>query len=1277
MSSEPVPSGLGKPIYLPGISSAAAAAAAFLCQGGFSSNSSSKGKSSKSSKGGKGAGKATPKAHGVGSQSKPSTASASSASSTPSVGGRSRRLQRDAREALRSLRHMPNVAAAPLEADVGEWHVSLRSPDKLGAQTVLHLVATFPDDYPAAPPALRVRGGDARWLSHPNIVQPHFDVCLDMLEVGDEYMVGKPFRSWTSAYSITAVLMQLQLLLEIEWEGEGVFLEQAAAEEAKEGKEGKDGGEDDAGGAPEKGRAGSIDKDYCCASPGCPAPSFAVGPLTPLHGHDHDDDDDAEKHISGDILTMIGSRKLTRARRRQARRAAQTEMVAGESKGTDTNDTAADAPADLSLLDDDSDDDTWQVVAVRRERPATSTAGVAKKQKAAAGKPHADTSKATSKTSKSASTSRPLQSLKQGSGNQFELIGAGKAMPMAHQKLRCSRCKVWVSASGYTRSQLAKETKRKCGVCVGDTTPKAVGMAGTTGGAPATSRRGTPAASIALAAASSSTTVISAEARKTMTKAQLKNLKRAEKRKKDKAAAAEKENASCVVAVEGVKVMGALAKPCDAVAGGGTALAATTTTTAIPAAEPLPVWKHGWIRSRRGTKTSSLKVLYHTGATHALHILSFLDTTDIAAFGVTCRWSSAIADDGALWRKLFARMYPQGAVTAENLKCWKSAFVMERNNVAEGYTCWHTKKTFKDDVLGIPIVFTVNPRTGEKDYITSTFDCLSLEAFQKHNIRKGVWHDDFQRWLPMYINDEHFERALPYIRNTIAGLAGNSRSGGGASHFHPDMVLDVFARMMNTQVVLIADKGLAASENALQAYFAVFHLLLALVKKYPKLMGEVDRRLREFISSPFKRVKKQCPSLGLLLPMLTVSPTYTWRDLAPAYLGELFDRGVLWNCRDFPELAKIQAGKGGKGGMAAHQQVGMDKERLDKTLTASKVSLRLTMFHVYFVTQIARPAKTSLADVFDDLNMLMGRPSLGTRKSFHRAVNDILETKTWPEVYRLLQLPCPTPGALTRMLIGAVQGSLDKGYHRRDTKFHKIHKSGVSKILLKGESYTAAPDLKQVRLEERWKCKPNGGFQYLDASCLLYDFAGKHVTTVDYARTRSTQAPGVSHSGDVIDHEKNMGTHIITIDLHKLPKNAASLYFTVSAFAGALLRDIVQPSVHLLDSTTGHGKAELCSYEVEDLSDADLKKKAVVMCVLRRDRVGGTWSCVAIGQPCQGSADNYGPMVARLDKLEGGLAHREDAARRRAPSGGALVFVSHNPSDSAAGAGGGGGEEKM
>jgi stress response protein SCP2/ubiquitin-protein ligase len=1179
---------------------------------------------------------------------------------------------------------MPNVAAAPLEADVGEWHVSLRSPDKLGAQTVLHLVATFPDDYPAAPPALRVRGGDARWLSHPNIVQPHFDVCLDMLEVGDEYMVGKPFRSWTSAYSITAVLMQLQLLLEIAWEGEGVFLEQAAAEEAKEGKEGKegkDGGEDDEGVAPKNGRAGSVDKDYCCASPGCPAPSFAVGPPTPLHGHD-DDDDDAEKHISGDILTMIGSRKLTRARRRQARRAAQSEMVASESKGTDTNGTFADAAVcpggDLSLLDDDSDDDTWQVVAVRRERPAPSTADVAKKQKkqkAAAGKPHADTSKAkaTSKsTSSTSSTSGPLRSLKGlcQSGNQFELIGAGKAMPMAHQKLRCSRCKMWVSASGYTRSQLAKETKRKCGVCVGVTTPKTVGMAGTTGGAPATS----------------STSVNSAEARKTMTKAQLKNLKRAEKRKKDKAAAAEKENAPCVVAVDGVAVEGVKVKVVGALA--NTALAATatstTTTTAVPAEEPLPVWKHGWIRSRRGTKSSSLKVLYHTGATHALHILSFLNTTDIAAFGVTCRWSSAIADDGALWRKLFARMYPQGAVTAENLKCWKSAFVMERNNVAEGYTCWHTKKTFKDDVLGIPIVFTVNPRTGEKDYITSTFDCLSLEAFQKDNIRKGVWHDDFQRWLPLYINDEHFERALPYIRNTIAGLAGNSRSGGGASHFHPNMVLDVFARMMNTQVVLIADKGLAASENALQAYFAVFHLLLALVKKYPKLMGEVDRRLREFISSPFKRVKKQCPSLGLLLPMLTVSPTYTWRDLAPAYLGESFDRGVLWNCRDFPELAKTQAGKGGKGGMAAQQQqVGMDKERLDKTLTASKVSLRLTMFHVYFVTQIARPAKTSLADVFDDLNMLMGRPSLGTRKSFHRAVNDILETKTWPEVYRLLQLPCPTPGALTRTLVGAVQNSLDKGYHRRDTKFHKIHKSGVSKILLKGESYTAAPDLKQVRLEERWKCKPNGGFQYLDASCLLYDFAGKHITTVDYARTRSTQAPGVSHSGDVIDHEKNMGTHIITIDLHKLPKKAASLYFTVSAFAGALLRDIVQPSVHLLDSTTGHGKAELCSYEVEDLSDADLKKKAVVMCVLRRDRVGGTWSCVAIGQPCQGSADNYGPMVARLDKLEGGLAHREDSVRRRGgvgggggASGGALVFVSHNPNDSV-GAGEGGGEEKM
>ena len=368
-------------------------------------------------------------------------------------------------------------------------------------------------------------------------------------------------------------------------------------------------------------------------------------------------------------------------------------------------------------------------------------------------------------------------------------------------------------------------------------------------------------------------------------------------------------------------------------------------------------------------------------------------------------------------------------------------------------------------------------------------------------------------------------------------------------------------------------------------------------------------------SAPAQRTKKACPSLGHLIPLLAISPSYTWRHLGPAYVEESFDRSVIWNAQKFPELAKTR----GTGA------TGADLERLQKTIQASRVSQRLAMFHVYFVTQIARPAGATLADAFDRLNVFMGRPSLAVRVRFQAAVKGILAVNTWSQYFAAMQLPCPSPAHLTTVLEAAVRHSLDKGYHSKATRFDRIHRSGVSKILLKGESYSAAPDLRQLRLDERWKWVGDNT-QYLDATCLAYAFNRKWVSTVDYSMRGGSHdgtKGAVRHSGDVLDYDRKSGTHTINVNLSSLPHNVQTLYFAVSAFAGAKLGDIIQPSVHLIDSTAGHGAMELCSYEVEDLEESNARKTAVLMCALRRERVGGVWKCIAIGLPTYGSACDY------------------------------------------------------
>jgi hypothetical protein len=78
-----------------------------------------------------------------------------------------------------------------------------------------------------------------------------------------------------------------------------------------------------------------------------------------------------------------------------------------------------------------------------------------------------------------------------------------------------------------------------------------------------------------------------------------------------------------------------------------------------------------------------------------------------------------------------------------------------------------------------------------------------------------------------------------------------------------------------------------------------------MVEEYPTLQSTINTRLTRFLSDERWRVKDGCPSLGLLLPLLSVSIKYRWSPtFANIYLDESFSRNVLWACKKYPELAQ-------------------------------------------------------------------------------------------------------------------------------------------------------------------------------------------------------------------------------------------------------------------------------------------------------------------------------------------------------------------------------------
>lgn len=94
-----------------------------------------------------------------------------------------------------------------------------------------------------------------------------------------------------------------------------------------------------------------------------------------------------------------------------------------------------------------------------------------------------------------------------------------------------------------------------------------------------------------------------------------------------------------------------------------------------------------------------------------VYILSFTETPDILRVATVARNLNIVAENGILWKELFSRHYPKSKLSPANLGDWKYVFMRELTHITDELVCFHTKHTFEEDILGVPINFTVNPVT--------------------------------------------------------------------------------------------------------------------------------------------------------------------------------------------------------------------------------------------------------------------------------------------------------------------------------------------------------------------------------------------------------------------------------------------------------------------------------------------------------------------------------------------------------------------------------------
>jgi len=419
-------------------------------------------------------------------------------------------------------------------------------------------------------------------------------------------------------------------------------------------------------------------------------------------------------------------------------------------------------------------------------------------------------------------------------------------------------------------------------------------------------------------------------------------------------------------------------------------------------------------------------------------IALLVSPAEISRFITSCKAVYFISMKyGYLWRELVQRYFPSCPIISrvfsqDKVNFWYWIWTMKMNGIHyEELKCFYTKATINNDILGIPITFTTNPRTNKIDYIFSTMELVSYGATKNPNANKTMWGEKFKAWIPVFFCEEHFQKSLPILRSSLYKIA------------REDFLLsalEIFSKLMNTMVVLLVDNGISELDQALSGYGMIHRLFVCLVAKYPVLKKTISQRLRSFISNEKSRTKQLTPNLGELMALLSVSTDVGWMDIIVPLISESFARSVLWVCRDVPELAKI---------VSSQQNHGI----LEKIFGATATSRKIYSFHCCFLKLFSTAHGTNLQSVCKKYDFTLGILPFHFNKQLQILLDRAEKVSNWQSYFQSICLKAPTDEFLYRMWTKAVQVSLHCGYHTPQTDFSKIQSRGVSNILLRGTSY--------------------------------------------------------------------------------------------------------------------------------------------------------------------------------------------------------------------------------
>jgi hypothetical protein len=213
-----------------------------------------------------------------------------------------------------------------------------------------------------------------------------------------------------------------------------------------------------------------------------------------------------------------------------------------------------------------------------------------------------------------------------------------------------------------------------------------------------------------------------------------------------------------------------------------------------------------------------------------------------------------------------------------------------------------------EPILGYPLDLS-NDKFG-RIWVTPLIEIMSYEAFILNFPKNAQILQDYHKckfksglgmnynfWLPIYINKNHFERSKQHVFDAISFIYKNTE-GVLPSAFNPVMTLKVLPPIIVKIIVHFVKGTIHQSIPAIEAYCQLYRLFAKLVEMFPELQQAIDTEVENFCHSEKNRHKKVAGDLGEFMIKLALSTKgINNPKILNALLKEYLARQIFWACK--------------------------------------------------------------------------------------------------------------------------------------------------------------------------------------------------------------------------------------------------------------------------------------------------------------------------------------------------------------------------------------------